>query len=266
MSGGFQDSLGSGVFSEVGLAIVAEGEKDAGVAGGASGMADRSAVGDEVEVEGEVRSRGHERFDEFVRGVSAHARRDDAQSSEDAVNVGIDGEHVAVEREEGHALRRLGTHAFEAEQLPLDFRSGQPRQMVQGEVAVVPFDLAKEGLDAGAPGPGESRRAQGGLEGFGRGFEHGAPGRKSPAHGFVGSARVYGGGVLGEEGLDELVQGIPGFVAEFRAVAIGLFEGPGHRLQFAPNRARVLGRDSRQAWPLHSAGSLSMNSSHDANT
>jgi len=94
-----------------------------------------------------IRRRDH-RLEDIVRLLRRRLRPDQFQPAGDAVDMRVDGEDRVFEREEQHAIRRLGPHAFERSQVVVGELFIHVREMLNVDRAAVGLDLLQDRLDA----------------------------------------------------------------------------------------------------------------------
>jgi len=187
--------------------IWAASAEDACGAFRASGVANRAAMEDEVQMEGEGAARGDGWCDVGVGLLGGHLWGQKTEAFEDALDMGVDGKHVLMQGEQKDASRGLPSDAVKLEEFSLGRLGGDFGKIPEVQRAAAgdgPQDL----LDAAPLGLCETARMQGGFEFSGIGDHDIFPSRKRQSHGVVCGTAVLVICVLRENCGDEGIQGI----------------------------------------------------------
>ena len=227
-------------FGEVALARGADFEQGAGgafgVGEGAEGVGVELDEGVVVVEEGGVPGFGDEAHEAGFGGGGVGAG-DDAEALDDAEVVGVDGEGAAAEGAEvDDSGGDLWADAFELLEPVADFFGAVPGEEVEGERADAGGDLFEEGFESRSLLLGEGDDGEGSLE-VGEGdVAEGLPVVGAGVEGALEVAEdLLGGeglGAGGEDGIDELGEGVGGsvglglaVVAEEQAMDVGELVG-----------------------------------------
>lgn len=123
-------------------------------------------------------------------------------------NVRVHREFFVAKRKKQHDVSRLLPHPWQGQKPSLRLRQGKLFQKRQGKLAPLLLDLAERRLDAVGPLAVHPRRPNGLRELLQRRCEDLRPPGKTRAHGRICPVAIAIGGVLGENGLNEELQGV----------------------------------------------------------
>ena len=157
------------------------------------------------------------RLQQLVRLLGARLRRHQAQTSGHAVDVGVHRQRRHPQREHQHAGGRLGPHAGQRAQPGLGLRQRHLLQERQVERAQAPPHLFQDRLDPRRLDAGQAAHLDRLLDLARVRAQQRLPGGEPQAQAGEGAAGVGVGGVLREDGEDELrhrvAVGAPGQLA-----------------------------------------------------
>lgn len=178
---------------------------------GASCPANRSSEPDKVEVKREGLPLRNERGDPWMRLPRVHPLRNESEPFPDPEDMGIDRKGFPPQPEQKETMSGFGANPLETPDGLLDLLRIQFFQKRKAQLTVASLDPSQDLADAHGLLIGQPGRPNGLCHCLRSCIEKVFPPGESDSQALEGSIPVQVVGVLGENGLDQGVEGIPSF-------------------------------------------------------